>query len=185
MPDVLAPVVTRTQSLLSSLTNPTVFVAIDGRGGSGKSTLAEALRQRLGGGQVVHVDDFSDRKFLLESVIQPLRDGREGRFQKYDWNRREPGDWTSVQPGGFIIIEGVYALLPQFVDHYDVKVWVECPAQVGFERGLARDRSQYGVNSRDNWVNIWLPAEQVYVETHQPHLKADFIINVADLPKAE
>lgn len=179
---VLDRIVARIESAQATATEPTMFVAIDGRGGSGKSTLADTLRQRLAKAQVVHVDDFSDRKLLLDSVIQPLRLGRQGRFQKYDWNRLEVGDWISVEPGGVVIIEGVYALHPQFADHYDVKVWVECPAQLGFARGLARDRSQYGVDTHDKWVNIWLPAEQLYVETHQPQSRADFIIDVEDLP---
>jgi uridine kinase len=158
----------------------TVLVAIDGRGGSGKSTIAAAVAAALPSARVVHLDDFAspqvDRMRLLEQVIVPLKANRAARYQRYDWNAKALADWFDIPTGGVVIIEGVSTLHDVLYEHVDVRVWVDCSAQVGFERGLARDRTVYGVDTHDQWVHEWMPAEQTYVDAQHPQDRADYII---------
>lgn len=44
------------------------------------------------------------------------------------------------------------------------------------KRGIARD----GEAARDMWVNNWMVAEDMYVESHKPQEFADFIIDGTD-----
>jgi len=86
-----------------------VLVAIDGRGGAGKSTLARQLHDEIGA-RVIGGDDFYrvmneterrslecqeaymkyvDWERLRAHVLEPLRNGKAARFERYDWNRNE------------------------------------------------------------------------------------------------
>jgi uridine kinase len=161
----------------------TLLLAIDGRGGSGKSTIAERLQERLESAVVVHLDDFVsetvERQRLLQQVILPLKVGQPIRYQRFDWTTRSLAEWTDLEPGDVLIIEGVSTLHPDLRAHFDIAVWLECPAEVGFRRGLARDRDNYGVDTRRQWVDEWMPAEERYIATHRPQDHADFIIDTS------
>ncbi|MFD9627593.1 uridine kinase family protein [Peribacillus muralis] len=83
------------------------LIAIDGRGGSGKSTLASIIHAACPGSAIVHMDDFHfpssqsiqlppsqkqigadyDWKRLFLQVLQPLSEGMEARYQRYDWDK--------------------------------------------------------------------------------------------------
>jgi Mg-chelatase subunit ChlI len=69
-----------------------IAVGIDGCGGAGKSTLAKALCQLLPHCQVIHTDDFASWEEPIEwwermqgQVLLPLREGRQARYQRYNW----------------------------------------------------------------------------------------------------
>ena len=159
----------------------TLLIAIDGRGGSGKSTLAEQLKQRLENASVVHLDDFAypetDRDRLLKQVILPLKEDQAANYQRFDWGTKQLAEWHEITPGGIVIIEGVSALHDMLSNHYDFRIWIECPPEVGFKRGLHRDKTEYRVDNTSDWLNVWKPEEKRYVETHKPQDKADYIVD--------
>ena len=157
------------------------MIAIDGRGGSGKSTLAEQLKQNLENVTIVHLDDFAypetDRDRLLKQVILPLQADKTANYQRFDWGTKQLAEWHEIVPGGIVIIEGVSTLHDILNNYYDFRIWIECPAEVGFKRGLNRDENEYKVDTTNDWINKWMPEEKKYVETHKPQDKADYIIN--------
>lgn len=169
----------------------TLLLAVDGCGGSGKSAFAQRLRQMLPDANIVHIDDFYlpsrlrpkdaantiagdfDVQRLRQQVLEPLSRNEPGYYQQYDWLRDELAAFRSVPVGGVVMVEGIYALLPLLADYYDYTIWMGCPDEIRLERGLARD----GESARDLWVNRWMPAEARYVETHQPQVKADLVVD--------
>lgn len=159
----------------------TLLIAIDGRGGSGKSTLAEKLKQSLGNVTIVHLDDFAypetDRDRLLKQVILPLKEDQTAKYQRFDWGTKQLAEWHEIVPGGIVIIEGVSTLHNFLNDYFDFRIWVECPPEVGFQRGLDRDKNEYKVDTTDDWINKWMPEEKKYVEEHKPQEKADYIVD--------
>lgn len=168
---------------ISSLSrkHQTLLVAIDGRGGSGKSTLSVKLVENLHDVNVVHLDDFAypetDRQRLLNQVINPLENNNPARYQRFDWGTKQLAEWHDIKPGGIVIVEGVSTLHDVLYKHFDFKIWIECPAEVGFNRGLSRDLNVYKVNTKDDWINKWMPEEKKYIEEHKPQEKADFIVD--------
>jgi len=168
-------------------THGTLLVAIDGRGGSGKSTLASAILRGWSNATVVHLDDFAtpsgeiDRQRLLAQVILPLRQNREAHYERYDWATSRLAESHTIVPGGVVIVEGVGTLFDLLVHHYDYKIWIACPADIGFQCGLMRDKNAYGVDTTDSWLNEWLPKEQRYIEEQQPQDRADIIVDYASL----
>ena len=169
------------QKLNSLRAKSKVFlVAIDGRGGSGKSTLARKLSEAISDIQTIHLDDFAtdpgvDRKRLLDQVLIPLKSGQPTNYQRFDWDTKKLGSWEKVEVKGTIIIEGVSTLHDDLNQHFDFRIWVECPTKIGFERGLKRDRDEFGIDTKEKWLNLWMPEEKKYIDSQNPREKADYI----------
>jgi uridine kinase len=156
----------------------TVLVAVDGRGGAGKSTLAAWLGERLEA-TVLHTDDFASGgakgwwwEPFREDVLAPLSRDEPGRCTMRDWNTGEPGDTRTVPPGGVVILEGVSASRRELGDHWDVTVWVDCPADVRISRGLARD----GEAALDDWMR-WEAEEEAHFTDQRSFERAHFVVD--------
>jgi uridine kinase len=161
-----------------------VFIAIDGVGGAGKTTLAGLLQKELENSVIVQLDDFyspvlcaADLQRLKEQVILPLHHHQEAKYQIYEWQTGGFSDWQRLKPEGIVIFEGVYALDKSIRDYYDLKIWIDCPAELGIKRGIARDIARGDVDNSDKWFNIWSPLERKYINEQAPNKTADFIID--------
>ncbi len=164
----------------------TLLIGIDGVGGAGKTTLSESLKENLVNVSIVQLDDFyspelnrADRSRVVEQVLLPLENNTDAKYQVFDWRSSSLTDWHTIKPGGIVIIEGVSALHADFAGKYDFRIWIDCPAELGFKRGVERDKVGDGVDNTDKWRNIWMPQEQEYVESQKPQLHADYILNGA------
>ncbi|MES5955358.1 uridine kinase [Bacillus fungorum] len=170
-----------------------IIIGIDGCGGAGKSTLANKIKSNFSTVTIVHMDDFYlpsakivnenptnksigadfDWKRLLQEVFDPISNGIEGCYKRYDWETDSLAESHTVPANGIVIIEGVYATRQELAGMYDLKIWVNCPRETRIKRGIARD----GEAARDMWENNWMVAEDMYVESHKPHEFADIIID--------
>ena len=140
----------------------TYLIAIDGRSGSGKSFLANKLKEVIPNVTIVSLDEFDlyegeiSIQKVINRVINPLK--------------RDQGH-------NIVIIEGIFSLNSKLESHYDLKIWVDCPAQIGYKRGLQRDKDLNGIDNSEKWVNYWLPKEEKYIQTEKPQKRADYIID--------
>ncbi|AAU17750.1 AAA family ATPase [Bacillus cereus] len=170
-----------------------LIIGIDGCGGAGKSTLANKIKSNFSTVTIVHMDDFYlpsakivkehptnksigadfDWKRLLQEVLDPISNGIEGCYKRYDWETDSLAESHTISANGIVIIEGVYATRQELAGMYDLKIWVNCPRETRIKRGIARD----GEAAREMWENNWMVAEDMYVEIHKPHEFADFIID--------
>ncbi|MCM3599058.1 uridine kinase [Metabacillus idriensis] len=169
-----------------------MLIGIDGCGGSGKSTFAQKIYDQCKGVTIVHKDDFYipsaqrlprhptrkpigadfDWKRLLIQVLEPISQEKAGHFQRYDWEIDKLAEWHTVPVGGIVVIEGVYSIRKELADRYDMKIWIDCPREIRLSRGLERD----GEGARDMWIRNWMISEDIYVEEHKPHNRADIIV---------
>ncbi|WP_246056445.1 ATP/GTP-binding protein [Cellulomonas cellasea] len=160
---------------------PVRLVCVDGPAGSGKSTFAAALVAHLADrgvpAAVLHLDDvyagwsgldgdLAPR--LSAQVLEPLRRGRAGRYQRYDWPRGEFADWVDVPVPQVLVIEGCGAGRRAVAADAVVLVWVEAPATLRLERGLERD----GAAMRPQWEQ-WMHDEQVHFRRERTADRAD------------
>ncbi len=150
------------------------LVGIGGRGGAGKTTLARMIPDA----EIVSTDEFWDGEGfdlprLRAEVVEPLRAGAPAEFSSYDWVAREARGLRLVQPEGVIVIEGVCALHSTLRDAYAVRIWVEAPPELRLARGVARD----GEESRQTWVDVWMPSEERYVESDDPVACAQLVVD--------
>jgi len=160
------------------------LIGIDGVGGAGKTTLAEYLKKNLPHVTIVQLDDFyftqmgaDDRKRVLEEVLLPLEKDAPAHYEVCDLktNTRKMAD--PIYPGGIVVVEGVFALHTDFVEKYDFRIWINCSPEVGFKRGVDRDKIRDAVDKTDTWLKLWMPQEKEYVESQNPQQHADYILS--------
>jgi uridine kinase len=159
----------------------TRVIAVDGPGGAGKTTFAARLRDGFGQDRVapvVHTDDFAswDNQFnwaplLREQVIEPIRRGEPGRYQRYDWVERRFAEWHEAPVADVVIIEGVGAAQRLFADALAMTVWIETPPDVRLARGIARD----GEELRAFWQQ-WIVGEQAHFAADGTRGRADLVV---------
>ena len=130
-------------------------IGIDGPGASGKSTLAAGLAEAMPQAVLVEGDDFYrpesdssrseieiaglfDIQRLASQVLIPHTEGRDIRYQRYDWDADALGDWMREPSGMPLIVEGVYSTHEALRDFYDLRIWVTARRAVRLSRGMAR-----------------------------------------------
>jgi uridine kinase len=144
-----------------------VVLGIAGCSGSGKTTLAAELAHALGGihfhldsyyrdlGHMPHAErikqNFDDPAMiespLLAADVAALARGETIERPVYDFSThtRVPGKTERVTAGALVIVEGLFALYyPELLPLYDLRVYVDSPDEICFERRMRRDIEQRG-----------------------------------------
>ncbi|WP_382304212.1 ATP-binding protein [Herbiconiux sp. UC225_62] len=157
-------------------------ILIDGPSGSGKTELALRMRDGWVGADVpvvVHLDDVypgwdgldAASEHIRLHLLEPLREGRPARWQRYDWTTGEPAEWHPVDPAHPLIIEGCGALTRHNAALADLTVWVETDDETRKARAIARDGERY-LREWDRWDAQW----QLFVRREGPRELATMIV---------
>ncbi len=170
------------------------LIAISGGSGSGKTTLAAALAGRLGAADclVISEDDYylgrpEDAPFdpdafdfdhpsakdlaLLGEHLEALKRGDRVERPRYDLrtHRRLP-DTVTVAPASFVIVEGIHVLGAPFADLFDLRVYVETPADIRLARRVLRDIARRGRPVEEvvhRYVTFVRPSHHAHTEPAQ------------------
>ena len=165
-------------------------IGIDGPGASGKSTLAIGLAEALTGAVLVEGDDFYrpesdsrrsevevdglfDLPRLASQVLIPHSQGKEIRYQRFNWDTGVLGDWVSGPGGTPLIVDGLFSTHETLRDFYDLRIWASAPQAVRLARGLQRD----GEQAKSKWVDVWMPAEDRYIADQAPQDHAHLVFD--------
>jgi uridine kinase len=142
-------------------------LAIAGCSGSGKTTLAAELARELDGfhfnldnyyrdlshlPQAERARQNMDDPAVIESPllaahIAALARGEAIERPLYDFATyiRIPDQTETVRAGAFLLVEGIFALYyPELLPLYQLRIYVDTPDAVCFERRLKRDIEQRG-----------------------------------------
>jgi uridine kinase len=171
----------------------TRLVCVDGPAGSGKTTLAAALRRAARDAlrspgeasdpehvDVVHMDDVYEgwtgmargMDVVSTDVVGPLREGRPGRYRRWDWHRSAYAEEHVVDPVDVLVVEGVGSGNAAYADVVTRLVWVETPPDLRLGRGLERD----GEQMRELWLR-WADEEQAMFAEHRTRERADVVVD--------
>jgi uridine kinase len=180
---------------------PPVVLAIAGCSGSGKTTLAAELARTLGGVHF-HFDNYYrdlsklpvaeralqnfDNPSLRESPlliahVAALAQGQPIERPLYDFSTyiRIPNQTETVHPGPFLLIEGLFALyFKKLLPMYQLRVYIDTPDEVCFERRLKRDMQERGRSPesvRRQYDATVRPASLAYVRPSAIH--ADLVVD--------
>lgn len=161
------------------------IVGIDGPSGSGKSHLARRLSEALTA-PIIEIDDFVSWDSFAgwwprfdAQVLTPLLHGRDAVYQTRDWTDwygGTLGDWKTQPWTSTMIFEGVTCTRRETIGRLVYTVWVEAPASLRLERGLARDSSFAG--AEQVWRK-WMIEEEDFFRTDGTRERADLIIDTA------
>jgi uridine kinase len=160
------------------------LVCVDGPAGSGKTTLGAAIARaanRLGSVRLVQMDDLyegwtgltgdlTDR--IARLLLAPLRDGRTGRYRRYDWQLARFAETHSVDPVDTLVLEGVGSGAAAYDELITLLVWVEAPQDLRLERGVERD----GVQVLPEWLR-WVEQEDRVFTRDRTRQRADVLVD--------
>lgn len=163
------------------------LVAIDGRGGAGKTTLTEHVEKLLPDFSVLNGDEyfehddntiafgsFNDKRYKKD-VIKPLQQGVTNFvYYPYDWHRKPHIQKKKLVIKQGVILERSYSF--SFDLDYDLKIWVETPADLALRRGQERDEMPLEQGYR-SWKEVWQPQEDTYFKKVRPLETADMVID--------
>jgi uridine kinase len=167
------------------------LLCVDGPAGSGKTTLAQAVLSLWPAERTSHLvqldDIYPGWSGLDEAVVRvaalldALRDGRPGRYRRYDWHAGAEADWCEVEPVDLIVVEGVGAGALDWDRLISVLVWVEAPAELRLARGTARDAALAGRLTPDDalrahWLQ-WSLDEQAHFARNRTRARADLLVD--------
>jgi uridine kinase len=159
-------------------------VLIDGPSGSGKSTFADLLLPRWPSTGVepllVRLDDIypgwsgleAASGMLVRDVLAPRLDGRDGRWQRWDWRRDHGAEWHVVPAGRPLVVEGCGSLSAAAATLGDVRVWIQANEAIRKSRALERDSGAFD-DHWDAWDEQWLG----FVRREHPAQQADLVID--------
>jgi len=179
-----------------------ILIAITGGSGSGKSTLAEALVAALPDGVAVllredayyrdaaSLPDFDPETFDFDDVaardhdlmiehLSRLKAGQDITAPIYSFihHGREPGG-EPVRAADVVIVEGTHVLCtPGLVRLFDIRVFVDTPADIRFIRRLLRDQAERGRSAAsviDQYLATVRPGHERLTEPSR--LNADFVV---------
>lgn len=180
----------------------TLLIAITGGSGSGKSTLAEAVAAALPPDAAVLVredsyyrdagglTDFDPATFDFDDVaardharlardLAALKAGQAVTAPLYSFvtHRREPGG-QPVPAAPVVIVEGTHLLCtPAVAALFDIRVFVDTPADIRFIRRLLRDQTERGRTAESviaQYLATVRPGHERLTEPSRVH--ADFIV---------
>ena len=179
-----------------------ILIAITGGSGSGKSTLAEALVSALPPGAAVLVredsyyrdaaglPDFDPATFDFDDVaardhvlmgrdLASLKAGRDVTAPIYSFihHGREPGG-EPVRAAEVVVVEGTHVLCtPDLVELFDIRVFVDTPADIRFIRRLLRDQSERGRTAESVIAQYLATVRPGHERLTEPsRVNADFIV---------
>lgn len=150
-------------------------VAIDGMAGAGKSTLASLL-VGLTSGTVISMDDFFlppekrtaarlaeaggnvDYERFATEVLPGLQTGEAFSYGVFDCSRMAVTTTQAVPVCPVRIVEGSYAMHPQFGRYADVTVFLHVTPAEQMQRITQRN----GAKMAEKFRNIWIPMENRY-----------------------
>ena len=101
-------------------------------------------------------------------MLEPLRRGRPGRYQRYDWAAGAFDGWVDLPVPEVLVLEGCGSARRQVDPLVVLSAWVEAPPDVRLARGLARD----GEAERPHWER-WMRDEAAHFARERTAERAD------------
>ncbi len=182
-----------------------MVIGIAGGSGSGKTTITNQVVEQLGADVTVithdnyyrahhemtydercllnydHPDSYETE--LLTEHLAALRRGETVQIPTYDFSIHDRTDETiTVRPSSVIIVEGILLFFhPELRELMDIKVFVDCDADVRILRRIVRDVQERG-RTLESVINQYLatvkPMHEAFVEPSKRF--ADIIIPTSE-----
>jgi uridine kinase len=134
-----------------------------------------------------------DYEALRDLVLVPCGPGGNRRcrlrlFSSYD-DRTFAEEWTAVDPGGVLIVDGGLLLNPVLAPHLDFVVWLDVDEETVLRRAMTRDRAWAMDDAgnplsaetiRNRYEAYHLPCHRLYVRETGGARRADVVVDNRD-----
>ena len=133
--------------------------------------------------------DSFNYELLKKHLLEPLTPtgNRVCRLKVFDF-RTETEKFANefrATNAHILIFDGVFLFRREILDYWDFKIFVDIDYEVSLKRALERDRNLFGSKEdiRLRYQRRYIPGQKLYLETEEPQMKADVIINNNDFTK--
>lgn len=169
--------------------NEKIIIAIDGKCTSGKTSLASEFLKCYDC-NVFHMDDFYlpfelrtdetmkkiggniDFERLINEVINNIKSDNGFKYGIFNCADGEISNYITVEPKKINIIEGVYCMHPYIKNIYNMKLFLDISEEEQLIRLKHRNPDKF-----DQFVNVWVPRENIYFDSMNINEEYDLIIN--------
>lgn len=180
-----------------------VLVGISGIDASGKGYVASRISEQFDGSNValISVDawlNLPNIRFdperpgetfykngirldeMFRRLVLPLRDDRcvEVSMDHLEETATEFRPHTyRFSDIDIILLEGIFLFKKKYADHFDLKIWIDCPFERALERAISR--SQEGLSAEETikaYESIYFPAQRIHFDIDAPAQAADLIL---------
>ena len=185
-------------------TDSALLVGISGIDASGKGYIAARLAEQLSctlNVAVINVDGwlnlphvrFSDNEpglhfyehalrldEMFELLVRPLKCDRRiditADYAEETSAELRPHRYL-FENVDVILVEGIFLFKRQYLDHFDLKIWIECSFETALKRAAAR--SQEGLSVPETiraYETTYFPAQRIHFDADQPQESADIVL---------
>lgn len=185
------------------------IVGINGIDLSGKSTFAESLARYLRARghkiQIVHLDDFHNRRKVRYQGSDPIGSYIEHAFnleqlvaellaparQKKSVDKElalldlEADDFTNarsfrIDERTIVILEGVLLYREPVDEYFDYRIFLDIGFDEMLHRAGTRDAHRFGTDFVKRYRDKYIPVQKWYLKQYSPRRKCDIVIDNAD-----
>lgn len=186
------------QAQLTKLKQPFI-IGIAGDSGSGKTVFSDGIRRILGPDIIrtitmdgYHKENRQERaksgrlpldpeanKFdLLKEHLQLLKNKESAEIAQYNHSTGDFDPPKRIQPAPIILMEGLHALYPEFMDLLDLKIFVDPSRDIKWQWKFARDVAKRG-HRAENLEEEMLAREAAYKRWIDfQKINADIVIKI-------
>ena len=122
-----------------------------------------------------------DHQAVRRLLLDPVAPGGSGICALCSLDPRTQSDHSAVTvtaaPDAVVVVEGVFAFRPELDGCWDLRVWLEIPAELAVHRGVGRDAVRVGDEVERLHRDRYLPGEELYLAEVDPVGRADVVID--------
>ena len=188
-----------------------IRIAINGIEGTGKTVFAERLTEYLNSNEMkaiqISIDGFH---FNKEVRYKQGRNSAKGYYENsYDElafvdkvlksSQTEKPNYTSathdletdeylnlkpieISNETIIITDGAYLFKPNYINHWDLKIYLKTDFENAMKRGIERDKERLGgfEATKEKFEKRYHKASKIYLNENKPEGKSDIIFDNSD-----
>tara|TARA_B110000285_G_scaffold21275_1_gene20662 strand:- start:1142 stop:1708 length:567 start_codon:yes stop_codon:yes gene_type:complete len=167
-----------------------VIIGINGLDCSGKTYFSKSLKNYftdMGVSSVVvdidtfNLKDIEDQTYESFSKKQFTNKDLEMYYsQIIDFNLARKKILELIDNYSIIIIEGIFIYKKEFVDLFNIKIFLETSYQIAIKRFQLRQKRNNDTRSMEIFKEIWEPSHFLYLKEIDPKNLSDLVINNDD-----
>jgi uridine kinase len=147
-----------------------------------RDAIEQGYDRTSGEGYYRNAPDFASARTLLLEPAGPLGSGVVVLCAHDPLTGEDHRAVTVDAPDdSVLIVDSVFAMRPEYADHWDLTIWLEVSPAVSLERGVGRDTAMEGHDEAlALHTDRYHAAEELYIAEVDPRRRADIVIDNTD-----
>lgn len=167
---------------IRALGRPTLRASLDDFKKPWRDAAEKGYDRTSGESYYRNAPDFEPARELLLEPAGPLGSGTVALCGHDPLTGVDHRNVTIQAPDdAVLVVDSVFAMRPEYDEYWDLRIWLEVPAEVSLDRGIGRDEGSEGrVEAERLHRDRYHEAERIYIAEVDPTSKADVIIDNTD-----